>query len=59
MDKSFDPFKNKKQLINICGHYILSNKSFIEKIKNNLRVDIDVVIKDNISKKLKELYGKN
>ena len=59
VDKSFDPFKNKKQLINICGHYILSNKSFIEKIKNNLRVDIDVVIKDNISKKLKELYGKN
>lgn len=59
VDKSFDPFKNKEQLINICGHYVLNNKDFIEKIKNNLRVDIDVVIKDNISKKLKELYGKN
>ncbi len=59
VDKSFDPFKNKEQLINICGHYVLSNRDFIEKIKNNLRVDIDVVIKDNIKHKLKELYGKN
>jgi fructose/tagatose bisphosphate aldolase len=59
VDKSFDPFKHKEQLINICGHYVLNNKDFIEKIKNNLRVDIDVVIKGNISKKLKELYGKN
>ena len=54
-----NPFKNKEQLINICGHYVLSNRDFVEKIKNNLRIDIDVVIKDNIKNKLKELYGKN
>lgn len=59
VDNSFDPYKNKEQLINICGHYVLSNKDFIKKIKNNLRVDIDVVIKDNIKEKLKQLYGKN
>lgn len=59
VDKSFDPYKNKEQLINICGHYVLSNKDFIQKIKNNLRVDIDIVIKDNIKEKLKQLYGKN
>ena len=59
VDKSFNPYENKEQLINICGHYVLSNKDFIKEIKNNLRVDINVVIKDNIKEKLKQLYGKN
>ena len=59
VDKSFDPFKNKEQLINICGHYVFSNVNFIKKIKNNLIIDIDVVIKENIKEKLKKLYGKD
>lgn len=59
VDASFNPYENKEQLINICGHYVLSNRDFIEKIKNNLRMDIDVVIRENIKEKLQELYGKN
>lgn len=59
VDASFDPFKNKEQLINICGHYVFSNEHFINKIKNNLRLDIDVLIKENIKGKLKELYGED
>ena len=59
VDKSFNPHENKEQLINICGHYVLSNTEFIEKIKNNLRIDIDVVIRENIKEKIKQLYGKN
>lgn len=57
VDKSFDPFQNKEQLIKICGHYVLSNKNFIKKIKNNLHPDIDNIIKNNTIQKLKELYG--
>ena len=54
-----NPFTNKKQLINICGHYVLSTDNFINQIKKNVRFDIDNIIKDNIKVKLKELYGKN
>jgi uncharacterized protein VirK/YbjX len=57
VDKSFDPFQNKEQLIKICGHYVLSNKNFIKKIKSNLHPDIDNIIKNNTIQKLKELYG--
>lgn len=59
VDKSFDPLQNKEQLINICGHYVFSNVNFLTNIKNNIRVDIDVIIKENIQQKLKELYGIN
>jgi len=57
VDESFDPFKHKEELINICGHYVLNYSEFITKIKNNVRLDIDEVIKYNINNKLKELYG--
>ena len=59
VDKTFNPIENKEQLIKICGHYVLSDKNFIKKIKNNLRSDIDIIIKNNIIQKLKELYGTN
>jgi len=59
VDKTFNPIENKEQLIKICGHYVLSDKNFIKKIKNNLRSDIDTIIKNNIIQKLKELYGTN
>ena len=59
VNKTFNPFTNKKQLINICGHYVLSTDNFINQIKKNVRFDIDNIIKDNIKVKLKELYGKN
>jgi hypothetical protein len=56
VDKTFNPIENKEQLINICGHYVLSDINFISKIKKNLRHDIDVLIKKNIKNKLKDLY---
>ena len=57
--KTFNPIENKQQLINICGHYVLSDINFISKIKKNLRHDIDVLIKENIKNKLKDLYTIN
>jgi fructose/tagatose bisphosphate aldolase len=56
VDKTFNPIENKEQLINICGHYVLSDINFTSKIKKNLRHDIDVLIKKNIKNKLKDLY---
>ena len=47
----FNPSTQKKELIKICGHYVLSNPEFL-KIKPN----IDTKIKTNIKKKLYELY---
>ena len=38
---------------------IKSKWNRIKKIKNNLRSDIDTIIKNNIIQKLKELYGTN
>lgn len=52
---NFDPHKNKEELINICGHYILSNKNFISEIKNNFP-GIDEEIKNRIKLKLTDLF---
>ena len=56
VDKSFNPFINKERLINICGHYVLSTDRFVNEIKNQVRYDIDNLIRDNIRNKLNELY---
>jgi hypothetical protein len=55
VNKNFDPFVNKEELIKICGHYILSNPEFISEIKSQFP-DIDQEIKTNIKNKLNELY---
>jgi len=55
VDKNFNPENNKEELINICGHYILSSNEFISKIKSNFE-DIDLEIKMKIKEKLNELY---
>jgi hypothetical protein len=55
VNDDFDPIYNKKDLIKICGHYVLSNTEFITEIKS-LFPDIDDIISYNITKKLKELY---
>jgi hypothetical protein len=55
VSKDFVPENNKKELIKICGHYVLSNKDFINKIKNNFP-NIDERIKENITKKINELF---
>ena len=47
VDSDFDPSANKKELIKICGHYVLSDPEFI-KIKPNIDSKIKSVIKDHI-----------
>ena len=49
--RNFVPEANKKELIQICGHYILSDKTFI-----NIKPDIDDEIKSTIKNKLKGLF---
>jgi hypothetical protein len=55
VNKDFDPFTNKIDLIKICGHYVLSTPQFLTEIKSNFP-DIDKQIKFNITNKLNELY---
>ncbi len=52
----FNPYLNKKELIKICGHYVLSNIEFLFHIKTQFP-NIDEKIKHNIKNKLKELHG--
>jgi hypothetical protein len=55
VDKSFDPFQNKEKLINICGHYVLSQTDFLSEVKAKVRPDIDVVINEALTHRLDEL----
>lgn len=56
VNPSFDPYYNKEQLIKISGHYVLSYPEFINEIKSQFS-GIDEKIKQNITKKLHELYS--
>lgn len=56
VNNNFDPYNNKKELIKICGHYVLSNSEFLSKIKSQFP-NIDKKIKVNIKNKLNELHG--
>ena len=47
VDKDFIPEDNKKELIKICGHYVLSDKKFLK-----LKPNIDTEIKQKIKNKL-------
>ena len=51
VSKDFVPSDNKKELIKICGHYVLSDKKFLD-----MKPDIDDKIKLTIKNKLKELF---
>lgn len=55
VDKNFNPFENKIELIRICGHYVLSNPNFLNDIKQKFP-NIDEKIKLNIKNKLNKLY---
>jgi hypothetical protein len=55
VNNDFDPYTNKKELIKICGHYVLSNSEFLSEIKSQYS-NIDQKIKNNIKNKLNELY---
>jgi hypothetical protein len=55
VNSEFDPHTNKKELIKICGHYVLSYPEFLTTIKSNFK-GIEDKIKVNIIKKLNQLY---
>lgn len=50
VDENFDPHKNKKELIQICGHYVFSNDDFKNKILSC--IDVQESICKNINLKL-------
>ena len=52
--EDFDPFNNKKKLIEICGHYVFTDIDLIN-IKNNI-INIDEKIKKSIYARLEHLY---
>jgi hypothetical protein len=54
VDATFDPAENKKELIQICGHYVFSSPSFVA-IKEKYSY-IDSTIKNNLLNKLHQLY---
>jgi hypothetical protein len=55
VDDGFDPLTNRRKVIEICGHYVLSDPSFVNKVKNNFP-KIDEQIQINITSQLKSLY---
>jgi len=56
VNPGFDPYMNKEQLIKICGHYVLTNPEFISEIKSQFP-NIDTKVKNNVTRKLKQIYG--
>jgi hypothetical protein len=50
----FDPFKNKRKLIEICGHYVFTHQDLL-RIKHNV-VDIDNKIKKAIYERLEHIF---
>ena len=52
VDKGFVPYDNKEELIKICGHYVLSDKKFLE-----MKPSIDSKIKSVIKQKLKDMFN--
>jgi hypothetical protein len=55
VNRDFDPYLNKEELIKICGHYVLSDPKFLLEIKSQF-LNIDQKVKNNIKNKLNELY---
>lgn len=51
--KDFDPYKNKMELIDVCGHYIFSISDFLD-IKSNIK-NIDEKIKNSLYKKIDDV----
>lgn len=54
-DDSFDPFSNKDRLIKVCGHYVFSDKMFIDLVK-----DIHIVecLFEKMNKRVNDIMGK-
>lgn len=56
VNSDFNPETSKEQLIKISGHYVLSNPEFLSEIKVHFP-GIDEKVKQNVTKKLNELYS--
>jgi hypothetical protein len=56
VSNDFNPHRKRKELIRICGHYVLSHPEFLLGIKSHFP-NIDDKIKNNIKNKLNELYS--
>jgi len=52
VDVDFVLEDNKEELIKICGHYVLSDKKFLE-----IKPNIDIIIKSKIKNKLGDLFN--
>jgi len=57
VNSDFNPIDQKLELIKICGHYVLSNPTFINEIKSKLPPNFDEIIKVNIKNKLYDLWN--
>jgi hypothetical protein len=55
VDPSFDPIKNKIELIKICGHYVLSYEEFFDIMKKFPYINEE--IQNRVITKLTELHG--
>jgi hypothetical protein len=50
VDENFDPFKNKLELMRICGHYQFSTTDFLE-----MNINIDDIIQEKMYEKIKKI----
>ncbi len=55
VSNTFDPFKDKKQLIKICGHYLFSDERFKSLVGNKIFDGIDDEIKSKIKERIKNI----
>lgn len=55
VSKDFNPLLQKKELIRICGHYVLSTPEFSE-IRERVG-DVSQLVMDKVEKKLRRLHG--
>lgn len=55
VNKSFDPAVNRKELIKICGHYVLSDKRVVEML--NCFDNISKIVQNKVINKIKEVLG--
>lgn len=57
VDPSFDPLKQKRELVNICGHYVFSNIEFLRlKDSMTMTMDIDAEVQKQIFNKLYAIH---
>ena len=57
VEPNFDPHKNKRELVNICGHYVFSDVNFL-KLKDLMSIDIDLYVQHQLERKLYSIYEK-